>query len=190
LQATNQEIADAQVKIPEVDQELVAAKAETEEAKQVVENARKILDAADKEKQKIQRDKKAAAKEKSDAKLGLQKLDHELKTAEENLQASTNQLDRLMNDNDWLESEIDKYDKTPGNADVRVDVKKIKDREREIAKAQEKENKLSRNVNVKAMNMLGQMEDKVRSRLIVSTINYLSCTKSVFLVPVSTSKIS
>jgi hypothetical protein len=48
-----------------------------------------------------------------------------------------------------------------GTSQMRIDLTQTAEIEKQLKSLEDKEKKLSRNVNVKAMNMLGHMQDKV-----------------------------
>ncbi|XP_019850315.1 PREDICTED: structural maintenance of chromosomes protein 2-like [Amphimedon queenslandica] len=137
---------------------LQAAMTEMEEAAKELAQFKEILNERNKELQQQEKKLKDLEAKKSELAIKLKENEHKVSSCVRDGKDAEREVETLLEKHDWIASDRQFF----GEPNTGYDFKKTdpKEAEKKIAKLQQQKEKLSKNVNMRAMNMLGKAEEK------------------------------
>ncbi|RDD42260.1 Structural maintenance of chromosomes protein 2 [Trichoplax sp. H2] len=145
-------------KVKSLDETLAKAKADYENAKGELESQRTSLRACNKEISKHVSERQSLAKAKADSCLEMKDQMHQLSKLSKDSKDAAQKVASMIAENDWIATEKQFF----GQPNTAYDFKanNPKEASKRLLKLEETKEKLSKTVNMRAMNMLGKVEEK------------------------------
>ncbi|XP_074652125.1 structural maintenance of chromosomes protein 2-like [Tubulanus polymorphus] len=169
LVTIEESIKDIDSQCSQLDEERQNTKAAVKDAQTEVNKQKDLLRERDKEIQQTYDQQQKLAKECQQLDCKLTELEHKKQKFHKDSADAANKVDYLLNEYPWIADERKYF----GQADTAYDFKANNPREagQRIKKLQETKDKLAKNVNMRAMNMLGKAEEQyaelIKKRTIV-----------------------
>lgn len=158
LQAVAGSIEAINAAMLELNEEVQASKAQVKEAQDAVTKHKEMLKSYNQEIGQKDAEKRALNKESNECGLKIQELNHNIAKVQKESKDAGRFVDSLLEKYDWVADEK-KYFGQPNTA-YDFNEQDPKEAEKRIQKLTETKNKLSKNVNVRAMNLLGSAEEQ------------------------------
>ncbi|XP_065185116.1 structural maintenance of chromosomes protein 2-like [Sycon ciliatum] len=134
------------------------AKASAKEAEGLVKDKRKALQEFSKEISRCAEDQKNLEKEKNEATISLKELEHSIGVLLKESKEAAHNVQVLKEKHEWIALEREFFGQP--NTAFDFEANDPVEAGRRLSKLQEKKDKLSKSVNMRAMNMLGKAEEK------------------------------
>ncbi|GFO37153.1 structural maintenance of chromosomes protein [Plakobranchus ocellatus] len=158
LQAVAESIETINAALAELGKEVEASKAQVKEAQDALSKHREMLKSYNQEIGQKDSEKRAFNKESNECALKIQELNHNIAKFQKDSKDAGKYVESLLEKYDWIVDEK-KYFGQP-NTIYDFNEQDPKEAEKRIQKLTETKNKLSKNVNVRAMNLLGSAEEQ------------------------------
>ncbi|RUS73082.1 hypothetical protein EGW08_019163 [Elysia chlorotica] len=158
LQGVADSIEVINAAILELNEEVKASKAQVKEAQDALTKHREMLKSYNQEIGQKDADKRALNKESNECGLKIQELNHNIAKVQKDSKDAGKYVESLLEKYDWIADEK-KYFGQP-NTVYDFNEQDPKEAEKRIQKLTETKTKLSKNVNVRAMNLLGSAEEQ------------------------------
>jgi len=165
VQSTTEQIAAADTALAEYAERLTEAEAELQTAKATlavaqaaVKEQKDIMNAQNREIQQMQARKEQLIKDNRDRELELKQLDHRLNKTRNEAKDAQERVRRMLAEHAWIEADQQFF----GQPSTSYDFKATDPHEasKRIGKLEEARTKLGKNVNMRAMKMLGKAEEQ------------------------------
>ncbi|KAK3612696.1 hypothetical protein CHS0354_042222 [Potamilus streckersoni] len=158
LKTMEQTIKEYEEQIDQHGDKIKEAKEAVKEAQSEVNKQKELLKACNKDIHQKVTEQRNLQKESHNAEITLQELDHKIAKFQKDSKDAAKQVEAMLQQYDWIADEK-KYFGQPNTAyDFKAN--DPKESERRIQKLQEQKDKLAKNVNMRAMNMLGKAEEQ------------------------------
>ncbi|XP_076058324.1 structural maintenance of chromosomes 2 [Oratosquilla oratoria] len=144
--------------LTELEEEVKQAKASVSEAQAAVKEQKEMLSAQNKEINSMTSRKDHILKAADEAQLEIKQLDHKLAKLKSEAKDAENKLSHMLAEHEWI-AEDRKFFGQP-NTGYDFAANDPQEAARKISKLEETKTKLSKNVNMRAMNMLGKAEEQ------------------------------
>ncbi|XP_069125858.1 structural maintenance of chromosomes protein 2-like [Argopecten irradians] len=162
-------IGQYEAQLEELMEKAKESKAEVKEAQTELNKQKELLKACNTDINQKVEEQHTLTKEHHAAELKIQELEHKVSKFKSDSQSAATQVERLLQSHHWIMDEKKYFGQPNGSYDFKAN--DPKEAEKRILKLQETKDKLSKSVNMRAMNMLGKAEeqyaDLVKKRKIV-----------------------
>nr|XP_045609046.1 structural maintenance of chromosomes protein 2-like [Procambarus clarkii] len=157
--ATSVEVMEQyQAQLNVLEEEVARAKSEVTAAQSAVKEQKEMLQAQNKEINAMTARKEQIIKNSDEAQLEIKQLDHKLSKLKSEAKDAENKVAQMLSEHEWI-SEDRKFFGQP-NTGYDFTANDPVEAGRKITKLEELKTKLSKNVNMRAMNMLGKAEEQ------------------------------
>lgn len=144
--------------IAEISEELQKMQTSVAAASENVKSQKAMLEARSAEIKKLQKQREALLKEIEDTKLQIQQLEHDVSKREKESKDASEKVEYYLTNYEWI-AEEKKFFGVP-NTDYDFSANDPKEVGRRLQKLKEKKEKLSKNINTRAQNMISKAEDQ------------------------------
>ncbi|XP_055886357.1 structural maintenance of chromosomes protein 2-like [Biomphalaria glabrata] len=158
LEAIAESIVSINQALKELNEEQLASKAQVQEAQSALKKHKEMLMSYNQDIAMKDTEKKDLNKELKDSGLKIQELEHRITKLQKDSKDANKYVEALLEKNDWIVDER-KFFGQP-NTVYDFNAQDPKEAEKQIQKLTETKNKLSKNVNVRAMNLLGHADEQ------------------------------
>ncbi|KAK3089416.1 hypothetical protein FSP39_003470 [Pinctada imbricata] len=158
LKTVEEVIKQYEEQIAELTEKAKETKDAVKEAQADLNKQKDLLKACNKDIGKRVAEQKELQKEHHNSDIKIQELEHKMSKFQDDSRAAARQVENLLQSYDWIVDEK-KYFGQPNTA-YDFQANNPKEAEKRITKLQESKDKLSKSVNMRAMNMLGKAEEQ------------------------------
>ncbi|CAL1540842.1 unnamed protein product [Lymnaea stagnalis] len=158
LEAVAESIASIDQGLKELDEEHQASKAQVQQAQDALNKHKETLKSYNQDIAQKDGEKKELNKEFNDGGLRIQELEHKIAKFQKDSKESNRYVESLLEKYDWIADERQFFGQP--NSIYDFTTQDPKEAEKRIQKLTETKNKLSKNVNVRAMNLLGHADEQ------------------------------
>ncbi|KAJ8040749.1 Structural maintenance of chromosomes protein 2 [Holothuria leucospilota] len=163
LKTTDEAVEKYQQQLEEMAEEAKASKKSVADAKKALNDQKEILKGRNQDIQTKAGERQALCKEDQEIQLKIKEMEHEISKFQRDSKDASNKVESLQAKYEWIASEK-QYFGQPNTA-YDFDSQDPKEVSRKLQKLQETKEKLSKNVNMRAMNMLSKAEEKYNDLL-------------------------
>lgn len=158
IKTVEETIAQFEEQIKDLADKSQTTKTEVKEAQEALNKQKDLLKACNKDISQRIGEQKDLQKENHSSQLKIQELEHKISKFQNDSKSAAREVESLLKNYDWIIDEK-KYFGHPNTAyDFQANDPKVA--EKKIGKLQESKDKLSKSVNMRAMNMLGKAEEQ------------------------------
>ncbi|CAH1243955.1 SMC2 [Branchiostoma lanceolatum] len=158
MKAVDQAIAGYEEQVEELKKKAAETKKSVEAAQADLNKAREALRECNKEIGERNKETKELEKEKNEAQLKIQELEHKVTKHNKDSKDAAKSVEHMLNKYEWIASDRKFFNQPNTPYDFKAN--NPKEAGRRLQKLEETKDKLSKNVNMRAMNMLGKAEEK------------------------------
>ncbi|XP_019642179.1 PREDICTED: structural maintenance of chromosomes protein 2-like [Branchiostoma belcheri] len=158
MKAVDQAIAGYEEQVEELKKKAAETKKCVEAAQAELNQAREVLRECNKEIGERNKEAKELDKEKNEAQLKIQELEHKVNKHNKDSKDAAKSVEHMLNKYEWIASDRKFFNQPNTPYDFKAN--NPKEAGRRLQKLEETKDKLSKNVNMRAMNMLGKAEEK------------------------------
>jgi len=158
LATAEEKLATLEEKIIALRDDLNAAKENVKKIQDVVKTQKEIINQQNKDIQKLLARKEEIQKQSSELELDIKKLTHEINSIKNDAADCKRKLNDMVKKYDWIEQEKGYFGKSGGIYDFKVN--EPEEMTRKLHQLESKRERLSRNVNSRAMNLLNKEEEQ------------------------------
>ncbi|CAH1773975.1 unnamed protein product [Owenia fusiformis] len=158
LLAVEEAIKGLEEQLVQVKEAAAESQAEVKEAERILKQKKDELNARNKEIAERVNQKHVLGQEAQEAELEKQELEHKITKSNKDAKDAANQVDHLIQKYDWIADEKKYFGQT--NTAYDFNATDPKEAGKRIQKLQDTKDKLSKSVNMRAMNMLGKAEEQ------------------------------
>eukprot|EP00112_Aurelia_sp_Birch-Aquarium-sp1_P013858 Seg2963.2 transcript_id=Seg2963.2/GoldUCD/mRNA.D3Y31 product="Structural maintenance of chromosomes protein 2" protein_id=Seg2963.2/GoldUCD/D3Y31 len=158
LKSFDESMAKLQEDVDSQDAKAKASKATLDEAKEELKKQKDNLKACSQAIGEKVKEQNELAKEASDVQLKLKELEYDISKNKKDSNDAAKRVENMLAKHDWISTEKEYF----GQANTAYDFTATdpKEAQRKLVKLEETKDKLSKNVNMRAMTMLGKAEEK------------------------------
>ncbi|XP_067679791.1 structural maintenance of chromosomes protein 2-like [Haliotis asinina] len=158
LKSVDTNTADLDEQVKHLQEKLKETKCAVKEAQDELNKQKELLKSCNKDINSKVAAQRELQKENNSAQLKIQEMEHKITKHQKDSRDAVKQVEAMIMKYDWIADEK-KYFGQPNTA-YDFETNNPKEAERRIQKLQETKDKLSKNVNMRAMNMLGKAEEQ------------------------------
>ncbi|XP_078574034.1 structural maintenance of chromosomes protein 2-like [Branchiostoma floridae x Branchiostoma japonicum] len=158
IKAVDQAIAGYEEQVEELKKKAAETKKSVEAAQVELNKAREVLRECNKEINERNKETKELEKEKNEAQLKIQELEHKVSKHNKDSKDAAKTVEHMLNKYEWIASDRKFFNQPNTPYDFKAN--NPKEAGRRLQKLEETKDKLGKNVNMRAMNMLGKAEEK------------------------------
>jgi len=158
LVAVGESIQNINAALKDLDEEVAASKVAVKKAQDALNQHKATLKAYNEDISNCDREKREKKKENDECELKIQEMEHKITKFQKDSKETCRYVESLIEKYSWIADER-KYFGQPNTA-YDFSVQDPKEAEKRIQKLSENKEKLSKNVNVRAMNLLGSAEEQ------------------------------